>query len=55
MADAWVEATTAGRCLAARVSGAVDFQTDGVLRARFKELIARGDRVVVLDLSGVLL
>ncbi|MFD5017152.1 STAS domain-containing protein [Streptomyces chartreusis] len=53
MADAAVETTTIGCCLVARVSGAMEFQTDRVLRARFKELIARVDRVVVLDLSGV--
>lgn len=53
MVDASVETTASGRCLVAKVSGAMDFQTGPVLRARFSELIAQGDRCIVLDLSGV--
>ncbi|MFD5848240.1 STAS domain-containing protein [Streptomyces chartreusis] len=53
MADASVETTASGRCLVAKVSGAMDFQTEPVLRARFSELIAQSDRCIVLDLSGV--
>ncbi|MBT2457280.1 STAS domain-containing protein [Streptomyces sp. ISL-86] len=53
MADPSVETTTSARCLVARVSGEMDYLTDPVFRARFKELIARGDRFIVLDLSRV--
>ncbi|MER6187066.1 STAS domain-containing protein [Streptomyces sp. NPDC001652] len=42
-----------GRCLVAQVSGEMDDQSTGWFRARFKELIARGGRFLVLDLAGV--
>ncbi|WP_344403474.1 STAS domain-containing protein [Streptomyces longisporus] len=45
--------TTSGRCLVARVSGEMDYLTDPVFRAGFKELIAQGKRFIVLDLAGV--
>ncbi|MBT2423502.1 STAS domain-containing protein [Streptomyces sp. ISL-22] len=53
MADPSVDMTTVGRCLVARVSGDMDYLTDPVFRARFKELVVRGERFIVLDLSGV--
>ncbi|WP_327370635.1 STAS domain-containing protein [Streptomyces sp. NBC_01217] len=53
MADPSVETTTSGRCLVARVSGETDYLTDPVFRLQFKDLIARGERFIVLDLSGV--
>ncbi|MER5935742.1 STAS domain-containing protein [Streptomyces sp. NPDC001928] len=53
MADPSVQTIAAGRCLVARVSGKMNFATAPVLRPQFKELIARGDRFIVLDLSGV--
>ncbi|MFF4260402.1 STAS domain-containing protein [Streptomyces sp. NPDC001663] len=53
MAEASLETIAAGRCLVARVSGEMDYATDPVLRPQFKELIARGDRFIVLDLSGL--
>lgn len=53
MADPSVETIASGACLVARVSGEMDYTTDPVFRPRFKELIARGDRFIVLDLSGV--
>ncbi|MGC9537559.1 STAS domain-containing protein [Streptomyces sp. UG1] len=52
MADPSVETTTSGRCLVATVSGEMDYLTDPVFRPQFKELIARGERFIVLDLSG---
>ena len=52
MADPSVETNASGRCLVARVSGEMDYVTDPVFRPQFKELIARGDRFIVLDLSG---
>ncbi|WP_308011111.1 STAS domain-containing protein [Streptomyces sp. AC495_CC817] len=51
--DPSVEMTTSGRCLVARVSGDMDYGTDLVFRAQFKELLGRGDRFIVLDLSDV--
>ncbi|WP_327714144.1 STAS domain-containing protein [Streptomyces sp. NBC_00490] len=42
-----------GRCLVARVSGEMDYQSTPWFRARFKELIARGGRFLVLDLAEV--
>ncbi|GAA2646234.1 STAS domain-containing protein [Streptomyces spororaveus] len=53
MADPSVETTASGRCLIARVGGEMDYATAQVFRARFEELIERGDRCIVLDLSGV--
>ncbi|GAB2882926.1 STAS domain-containing protein [Streptomyces deserti] len=53
MADPSVETITSGRCLVARVSGEMDYLTDPVFRARFKELIVRAERFIVLELSGV--
>ncbi|MFJ9005861.1 STAS domain-containing protein [Streptomyces canus] len=53
MADLSVETIASLRCRVARVSGEMDYQTDPWFRARFKELIARGDRFFVLDLGGV--
>lgn len=53
VADPAVETITAGRCLIARVSGEMDYLTEPVFRPQFKELTARGDRFIVLDLSGV--
>ncbi|MER7577685.1 STAS domain-containing protein [Streptomyces sp. NPDC126514] len=52
MADPSVE-TVAGRCLVARVSGEMDYVNALVFHDRFKELIARGDRFIVLELSAV--
>ncbi len=48
-----VETIASGRCLIARVSGEMDYATDPVFRPQFKELLARGDRFIVLDLSRV--
>jgi anti-anti-sigma factor len=53
VADHAVETIAAGRCLVARVSGEMDYVTEPVFRPQFKELIARSDRFIVLDLSGV--
>jgi anti-anti-sigma factor len=53
VADPSVETLAAGRCLVARVSGEMDHATAPVFLPQFKELIARGDHSVVLDLSGV--
>ncbi|WP_163010883.1 STAS domain-containing protein [Streptomyces dangxiongensis] len=53
MADPQIEAIASGRCLVARVVGEMDYVTEPVFRAQFTELIARGDRFIVLDLSGV--
>ncbi|MDX3067130.1 STAS domain-containing protein [Streptomyces phaeolivaceus] len=53
MTDPSVEMTTSGRCLVARVSGDMDYGTDLVFRAQFRELLGRGDRFIVLDLSDV--
>ncbi|MGC5567835.1 STAS domain-containing protein [Streptomyces sp. FR-108] len=53
MTDPLVETIASGRCLVARVSGKMDYTTDPLLRPQFKELIARADRFIVLDLSGV--
>ncbi|MGW7210509.1 STAS domain-containing protein [Streptomyces sp. NPDC054837] len=53
MAHLSVETIASGRCLVARISGEMDDQTTGWFRARFKELIARGGRFLVLDLAGV--
>lgn len=48
-----VETIASGRCLGARVSGAMDWVTDPVFRPQFKELLSRGGRFIVLDLSDV--
>ncbi|MFB1044140.1 STAS domain-containing protein [Streptomyces chrestomyceticus] len=53
MADPSVETTISGRSLVARVSGEMDYLTYPVFRERFNELIGRGERFIVLDLSGV--
>ncbi|MEU5893765.1 STAS domain-containing protein [Streptomyces sp. NPDC047461] len=53
MADLSVETLFLGRCVVVRVSGAMDYQSDVWFRGRFRELIARGGRCFVLDLSGV--
>ncbi|MFC8091885.1 STAS domain-containing protein [Streptomyces sp. NPDC057301] len=53
MSDPSVETIAVGRCLVARVSGDMDFVNGAVFRPQFKELIARGGRFIVLDLSGV--
>ncbi|WP_019074996.1 STAS domain-containing protein [Streptomyces hokutonensis] len=53
MAGPSVETITSGRCLVARVSGEMDYVTDVVFRPQLKELLSRGDRFIVLDLSGV--
>ncbi|MEU0414765.1 STAS domain-containing protein [Streptomyces griseorubiginosus] len=53
MVDPSVQTIAAGRCLVARVSGEMDYTTASVFHPQFKELITRGDRFVVLDLSGV--
>ncbi|MFF9392011.1 STAS domain-containing protein [Streptomyces griseoluteus] len=53
MADPVVETIAGGRCLVARVSGDMDYVTASVFDHQFKELIARGDRFIGLDLSGV--
>ncbi|MFF6783704.1 anti-sigma factor antagonist [Streptomyces sp. NPDC012510] len=53
MVDLSVETIVSGRCLVARVSGAMDYVTDPVFRAQFKELLSGGSRFIVLDLSGV--
>ncbi|MFD5848238.1 STAS domain-containing protein [Streptomyces chartreusis] len=53
MTDRSVGTTASGRCVVARVSGDMDYLTAPVLRARFKELLARGDRFMVLELSEV--
>lgn len=54
MADPSVEMIGSGRCLVARASGEMDYVTAPEFRPQFKELIARGGRFIVLDLSGVL-
>jgi anti-anti-sigma factor len=48
-----VETIAAGRCLLAKVSGEMDYKTESVFRPQLEALIARGDRGIVLDLSGV--
>jgi anti-anti-sigma factor len=48
-----VEVAVSDHCVVARVSGEMDYPTRPVLQERFVELIARGDRFIVLDLSGV--
>ncbi|MFF5307642.1 STAS domain-containing protein [Streptomyces sp. NPDC013161] len=48
-----VETIASGRCLIARVSGEMDYVTDPVFRPQFKDLLSRGDRFIVLDLSRV--
>ncbi|WP_370270544.1 STAS domain-containing protein [Streptomyces sp. V4I8] len=53
MADLSVETIAVGRCLIARVSGEMDYVTKPWFHRQFKELIARGGRFIVLDLSGV--
>ncbi|MEU0946845.1 STAS domain-containing protein [Streptomyces canus] len=53
MADLAVETIAAGRCLVARISGDMDYVTEPVFDHQFQELIARGDRSIVLDMSGV--
>ncbi|MFD3839797.1 STAS domain-containing protein [Streptomyces sp. NPDC058642] len=53
MADLSVETIFSDRCVVARVSGEMDYQSDSWFRGRFKELIARGGGFFVLDLSGV--
>ncbi|MEV0257737.1 STAS domain-containing protein [Streptomyces sp. NPDC050732] len=53
MADLSVERSASGRCLVARVGGEMDYVTGPWFRARFRELIARGGRFLVLDLAGV--
>ncbi|MFL5996964.1 MAG: STAS domain-containing protein [Streptomyces sp.] len=45
--------TASGRCVVARVSGEMDYTTDPLFRSQLTELIAQGDRFIVLDLSGV--
>jgi anti-anti-sigma regulatory factor len=51
--DPSVETIASGRYLVARVSGEMDYVTDPVLRSQFNELLSRGDRFIVLDLSDV--
>ncbi|MFZ3557164.1 STAS domain-containing protein [Streptomyces sp. BH055] len=53
MAGSAVETVVSACCLVVRVRGEMDCETAPVLRPRFRELIARGKRCVVLDLSGV--
>lgn len=53
MTDPSVEMTISGRCLVARVSGDMDYVTDSLFRAQFEELLGRGERFIVLDLSDV--
>ncbi|MCL7430270.1 STAS domain-containing protein [Streptomyces sp. YS415] len=53
MAGPSVQVITSGHCLVARVSGEMNYVTEPVFRLQFGELIARGDRFIVLDLSGV--
>ncbi|MEU1198707.1 STAS domain-containing protein [Streptomyces sp. NPDC005813] len=48
-----VELTASSPCLEARVSGEMDYLADLLFRRRFKNLIARGDRCIVLDLARV--
>jgi anti-anti-sigma factor len=47
------DVTVSGGCVIARVSGEMDFTTRPDFRERFAELVARGQRFIVLDLSGV--
>ncbi|MET8170467.1 STAS domain-containing protein [Streptomyces sp. NPDC005329] len=51
--DVLVEATASDGCLVVRVSGELDYVSSPVLMEELQPLIARGDRSVVLDLSGV--
>ncbi|MDG9710572.1 STAS domain-containing protein [Streptomyces sp. DH10] len=53
MADPLVETIASDNCVVARVSGDMDYLTTPAFRPQFKELIARGDRFIVLDLSGM--
>ncbi|MEU8849815.1 STAS domain-containing protein [Streptomyces sp. NPDC048564] len=53
MADPSVSTIAVGHCLIARVSGEMDYATEPVLTPQLKNLIARGGRFIVLDLSGV--
>ncbi|MEU9289153.1 STAS domain-containing protein [Streptomyces sp. NPDC048275] len=48
-----VDVTVSGTCVIARVSGEMDFTTRPDFQERFDELVARGERFIVLDLSGV--
>ncbi|AZM56285.1 hypothetical protein DMA15_29890 [Streptomyces sp. WAC 01529] len=53
MADPLVELSASGSFLVARVRGEMDYVTAPAFRPQFRELIARGGRFIVLDLSGV--
>ncbi|MGW8726001.1 STAS domain-containing protein [Streptomyces sp. NPDC055808] len=48
-----VETIASSRCLVARVGGDMDYVTAPVFRPRLRELLSRGERFVVLDLSRV--
>lgn len=47
------DVTISGGCVIARVSGDMDFTTRPDVQERFAELVTRGQRFIVLDLSGV--
>ncbi|MEU4878436.1 STAS domain-containing protein [Streptomyces sp. NPDC021608] len=51
--DVLVEVVASDGCLVIRISGALDYLSIPVLMEKLRPLIARGDRSMVLDLSGV--
>ncbi|MFI6357346.1 STAS domain-containing protein [Streptomyces sp. NPDC050743] len=52
-AEPSVQARTSGPCLAVQLIGEMDYETAPFFRERLLEEIARGQRCVVLELSGV--
>jgi anti-anti-sigma factor len=48
-----VEVAVSDHCVVARVRGEMDYTTRPALQERFVELITRGYRFIVLDMSGV--
>lgn len=48
-----VEVTASDGCLVIRVSGELDYVSSPALIEKLQPLIARGERSIVLDLSGV--
>ncbi|MFC5639543.1 STAS domain-containing protein [Streptomyces bullii] len=48
-----VETTGSSPCLVAKLRGAMDYVTQPELRERLKQVIARAERAVVLDLGDV--
>lgn len=53
MVDPSVEVTPSRHGVVAKISGEMDYVTQPMLRAQLADLITRGARFLVLDLSGV--